>query len=1050
MVKKAEKTIKKRIKNRKEKIEIEKLEKGENIGKAEGAADEEKKEDEDKHSILIPNDRKKSIAKPPAEPKPENLETLTSKLKKHLISNLKFYDGFFLIFIVCILTALQIVLIHIFKKSFTQSLIGNIVRRNETVIYKICDTLQRKYLSEELIYAPFAMLILGTILVTHRSARFTNYLMIKYKTFFGKKIYKKAVDVQEDKRVKLLDKKLESMTTFQRCRYRTKNSCFCKFLCCICCCTCCGGGGDEAKKDEKSSTGEGCSAPCCCCCEPILKTDCCRVLCMIKKILRCLLCIDLWCCIRGCIMEKRERDKEKKEKEEKEEKEENEKKQETGDLDESLELTKFQFKWPIPLLPYSTTNRLLSTAVYIAYTYDILNIFMYLNSSFLSIPLTPFLTEKNGVLKDFLIQILQVVVIGFKFYPILAVADIEPHIATYSLSFIYVFIMWTLKMFNKGFCSRTEAFVKFSLEQVENQIHNSKIFRWNDRLNLTNRINMNELDETEESKYKKVVNEKIPQIFDKFFGPKSEYQGITTPSYMPTMFTQTMNITASRSGFRKKIANKTLGYITDVLDGWSDEKETDWATTVRNLLENLPLYISLSFLLARFLLTLIQLLIKSCEHYLGKCAKDLSETDQKSFELIKKAVLNLSSNPISPNFHHHICDIYEKQYGISKYRTKNHNYDYVAMYITSKIPLHCDNPGEDEDKDNQYISFTLNLLYKIYEPVRHFRFSKQLINTYMVAFMLIYFFTVFIVRTSSVFGAWFVRSLQVIFQLLFGSILPSFSFQEHNLIFEFAAACVITSLISYIQLLASIKSFQKYVLHLHRGGELSNTTIDPNVNSRDLFLNLFKEKRNPCDKESKKVNISEMMASHSLHYPGYLIAHLVYAYFLMFIAIFIVIIVVKLVWYIPQAFELILQIFLPVMILLLLRLLTIKFLTRNVFLKHDSHFISNLTPYFVISYFNFFFDCFLGFVACMNRVWQTTIVSLFYLPRLDKTMFNEKETLLLQQLDKGHLAYMNFVHMEHLYNNPVLISFTEILVEMMFISYIRESKLRRYVRNKAK
>ncbi len=1024
---KAGKKISKRKLLQKEKNDEENLENG-----------VKKEEDQDKHSIKIPDENTNTNEKTPttkSDKQASKPETFSSKFKRHLISNLKHYDGFILIFIVCLLTAVQIILIHIFKLSVKQSLISNFYRRNDTIIHKVCVKLQREYLFEELIYAPFVMIILFTILFTHRSSRFSMYILNKYKNFFCTNIYKSFLKKQEEHRSEIIKKKLGKMTKCQRCCYNTKNSCICQFLCCIFCCTCC----DLTKKDEKSKK-EGCCGPCYCCCQPLLQTDCCKVLCMTKKILRCILCIDLWCCIRGCIMDKRKRDKEKEEKE----------KEKSEDLEESQELIRRQFKWPIPLLPYSTRNRLVSTAVYVAYTYDIVNIFIYLNSSFIAIPLTPILSEKNGVLKDFFIQILQVLVIGFKFYPILAVADIEPQILTYLLSFIFVFVMWVVKMFKKALCSGTDAFVKFSIDQVEKQIHNTKVFRWNDRLNLTNRIDLNQLDETEESKYKKIRDEKIPQFFDKFFGRKLDNQGITTtPSYMPTMFPQVMNLTSSRSGFRKKIANKTLGFVTDILDGLSEQEDTQWTTTLRNLLENLPLYICLSYLLARFLLSLIQILIKKCEPCVGKCSKGLlsDKNDQSSYECLKKAILSLSQTKTSPNSEYHIIDNYA-QFGISKYRTENYNYAYVKMHIISKIPLYCDRPRGDENKDNRYISFTLNLLYKIYEPVRHFKFSKQLINTYVVAFMLIYFLTVFILRASSTFGAWLVRSLQVIFQLLFGTILPSFSFQDHNLIVEFAAACLITSLICFIQLLLSIESFQKYVLALHRGGQLSNTTIDPNVDSRDLFMNLFKEKRKPCDKESKKVNISEMMASHSLHYPGYLVAHLVYAYFLMFIGLFIFILVVKLVYYIPQVFQFTLQIFLPVMILLLLRILLIKFLTRTAFSKNDSNFISNLTPYFFTSYFNFFFDCFLGFVACMNRVWQTTIVSVLYLPRLDKTMFNEKESLLLQQLDKGHLAYMNFVHMEHLYNNPVLISFTEILIEMMFISQIRKHNLKKHVHDK--
>ena len=53
---------------------------------------------------------------------------------------------------------------------------------------------------------------------------------------------------------------------------------------------------------------------------------------------------------------------------------------------------------------------------------------------------------------------------------------------------------------------------------------------------------------------------------------------------------------------------------------------------------------------------------------------------------------------------------------------------------------------------------------------------------------------------------------------------------------------------------------------------------------------------------------------------------------------------------------------------------------------------------------------------------------------------------MLKQLDKGHLAYLNFVHMEHMYNNPILITFSDILVELMFISYIKKSQLKAHIK----
>jgi hypothetical protein len=79
-------------------------------------------------------------------------------------------------------------------------------------------------------------------------------------------------------------------------------------------------------------------------------------------------------------------------------------------------------------------------------------------------------------------------------------------------------------------------------------------------------------------------------------------------------------------------------------------------------------------------------------------------------------------------------------------------------------------------------------------------------------------------------------------------------------------------------------------------------------------------------------------------------------------------------------------------------------------------------------------------VACMSRVWQTTVISLIRLPRLDKSMFNRDEELLMRRLDKGHLAYLNYVRMEHWYNNPVLNGFCEMLIESMLYSQIYRAK----------
>ena len=125
---------------------------------------------------------------------------------------------------------------------------------------------------------------------------------------------------------------------------------------------------------------------------------------------------------------------------------------------------------PFPSTPFSTTNRAQSAAVYIIYTYDVLNIFMFVfTGSFLTTNLPFFgqISRTSGILVELVIQFLQVIMIGVKFYPILVVADAEPHLLIYLFSAIYMLFIWLTWFFKKALCSRTEAFIKQAFKQVD-------------------------------------------------------------------------------------------------------------------------------------------------------------------------------------------------------------------------------------------------------------------------------------------------------------------------------------------------------------------------------------------------------------------------------------------------------------------------------------------------------------------------------------------------------------------------------------------------------
>ena len=368
---------------------------------------------------------------------------------------------------------------------------------------------------------------------------------------------------------------------------------------------------------------------------------------------------------------------------------------------------------------------------------------------------------------------------------------------------------------------------------------------------------------------------------------------------------------------------------------------------------------------------------------------------------------------------------------------ENSNYGYIGNLLKGLDLFDMRTKSERELDDRAYLggrkrigkSYILNLVEtKIYKRVPYLRYSKQFINTFTVAFMVVYFFTLFGLRLSNVFGNALIGTVEMIYRFAFKSLIPGLNIEDHNFNNEFRMACFLTTVIITVQLIQTIKTFHNDTIKLHRGEKFF----------RSLVL-AYKEE--DYEKMVQKRNkISSTIASDSLHFPGYLVAHLVYGYVLLFFVILSVVLFSKIFYYLPGVSQTMLQILLPVFILVSFKFLFINFLIRAVFLRDDAQRITNLAPYYVITYFNFFFDCFLGLVACMSRIWQTTVISLIRLPRLDKSMFNREDDLLMRRLDKGHLAYLNYVRMEHWYNNPVLTGFCEMLIESMLYSQIYRAK----------
>ncbi|CAF3235147.1 unnamed protein product [Rotaria sp. Silwood2] len=93
---------------------------------------------------------------------------------------------------------------------------------------------------------------------------------------------------------------------------------------------------------------------------------------------------------------------------------------------------------------------------------------------------------------------------------------------------------------------------------------------------------------------------------------------------------------------------------------------------------------------------------------------------------------------------------------------------------------------------------------------------------------------------------------------------------------------------------------------------------------------------------------------------------------------------------------------------------------------HDESYLftlENRHAYFLFVYFNFFFDCFLGIVSCISRLFKSGIALILYMPRLDYSIFGRS----LEKIDNGYTAYTSYLYVEAMHTHPILITFTQII-----------------------
>ncbi|CAF1541548.1 unnamed protein product, partial [Didymodactylos carnosus] len=216
---------------------------------------------------------------------------------------------------------------------------------------------------------------------------------------------------------------------------------------------------------------------------------------------------------------------------------------------------------------------------------------------------------------------------------------------------------------------------------------------------------------------------------------------------------------------------------------------------------------------------------------------------------------------------------------------------------------------------------------------------------------------------------------------------------------------------------------------------------------------MLKYYRGAYDRQYHIDNSSSVLAK-SFHYSGYQVGYLAYGFVIINYIVFIICLILRLLFIHPLLIKFVVKFIAPLFILFALKHVIVYCLTRYFFfhllkttttrtvqehqqssiyytpdlVTHSEHqqylfSLENRHVYFLFVYFNFFFDCFLGIISCVIRLFKSTIAIILYMPRLDYSIFGRT----LEQYDVGYTSYISYIYVESIHTHPILVSFTQIV-----------------------
>ncbi|CAF0721293.1 unnamed protein product [Rotaria sordida] len=634
-----------------------------------------------------------------------------------------------------------------------------------------------------------------------------------------------------------------------------------------------------------------------------------------------------------------------------------------------LNKKKFSIFIPIPFNPFSKVNRFDTMILSGIVSHEILQI---IEEIFLKATQMKVLTMR-GPLFDLIRQIGLVIIIGMRYYPVYTVIEmLNANVLYYTLCALYMWIDLIFRIIEQSYCVDIGPLIKtwHRMQQFKNEL-TSKLAT-NSLITTTTMI----MNLEHEDSFSEGGGGSLKGNFQKF-RDRIPIRRLRTSSItnLPVIQSNSMNMNHFHSLNWSSIYLNFSSIDRNESQSTFDQFNID--SSIIGILKYAPYYLCLTYICLR----LTSLSISKLYNLFYYCNKELNNSQKQSLKHI-----------------YHEPDINSCQKLSIEYRYVRH-----LFQKTKRILI----------ENNKKISFIKSLLYKIYRPNKYFSYSKQILNMYMIAFMLTYYLTFNILQG----GFYIIEKIYSIFSIPLIVLTDEIDLPQpkpFNLKYEIIIACFLTAIIYYGQLLWGMKNYQKHMLDVYKGKFID---IPPRT--------AFKSAR---------------LISQHAHYPGYCLAYLGFGYITMGNILFVVIIIFRVIFKNLFLVEQIAKVVIPILVIYLSKCILIWFLSKTFFLQRHGGTIglNNLRSFFVFAYFNFFFDCFLGFVSCGFRVTKATIAAILFFPRLDYCIFGRT----LEKMDSGFISYVSFIHMECLHTHPVLVYYCSLINDKIDkrYEYLRSNK----------